>query len=865
MGNEIGKRYEVDLSTPSASGGHDMAFKVFLGKRKKDGVPVSIFLFEKECLKSLEKSQKARVDARLALMRREIKALTDISCPSILKIYESFEENKKIVAFVTEPVAFSLANALGRGPFLSAGRRREVEELELLPMEVSRGFCSLLEALKFVHEHQRVHFAVCPEHVFVTPSGEWKLAGLGFAQAVDPADPSVPPHAPVPFFSGAEQPLSLPARHPVPALTTTPNLHYAAPELTAAARPARASARADMFSLGVVALEAFGRARAGRPGAAGVLNLGASGAASVDRHRQAAAALSLGAGAPSARFGAPPELEGVLLQMVQPQEASRLASASAALEHPYFSRGDMSILRYLAGLPQRDAPTKASFIANLSANLDLFPKKVQRAALLPPLLDAAVATPQLWPRVLPLLFGGAAPAAAAPAASDPFAGAAPAAAARGAGMLTGMDPQAFKDTVAPRFRHLFGGAAPPEALAAGVARLPEVLALCDDGFAAAQLLPALLRCLDGPPEACAAALRAVPPCAGALKRAAGAAPWFDEELLPRCGRLLVAAQAGAGVRRRAVALFAACGGMFAAANLRQGILPALKICAEKHARGAADLCMCIVGAMDALQRLPSFPKEALASQVVPAVAPFLADKALSAAQFDAVARRVKRWVEEAAADGRKGRPAPSEPLPEGTKLVDMFADGQVAAAARAPGGWQAPGAQQGAPAPPHRPQEPQAPLPWGAGEGAPAAAMWGAAAGSGGGSVAPAAAVSAAPPMAAAPALARSVDLPRPKLSARPPVAADATPAPLAKVQPRGTGQGAVGAGAADLFQGLRMQGAPAAPRDPFAPNGGGGQWHGHGHGMGMGHGHGHGHGHGMARGMSGRTAPPRWRPRPAP
>jgi len=55
MGNEIGKKYDVDLKDPCASGGHNMAWKVFRARRKKDGLLCSVFLFEKDLLKGMEK------------------------------------------------------------------------------------------------------------------------------------------------------------------------------------------------------------------------------------------------------------------------------------------------------------------------------------------------------------------------------------------------------------------------------------------------------------------------------------------------------------------------------------------------------------------------------------------------------------------------------------------------------------------------------------------------------------------------------------------------------------------------------------------------------------------------------------------
>jgi len=45
---------------------------------------------------------------------QDIRALRELNHPSILKVLDVLEENKKCLAFVAERVSFSLANALHR-------------------------------------------------------------------------------------------------------------------------------------------------------------------------------------------------------------------------------------------------------------------------------------------------------------------------------------------------------------------------------------------------------------------------------------------------------------------------------------------------------------------------------------------------------------------------------------------------------------------------------------------------------------------------------------------------------------------------------------------------------------------------------
>ena len=105
----------------------------------------------------------------------------------------------------------------------------------------------LSEALSFVHRTgKRVHGDLTPRSIYVTSGGTWKLGGLGFSIPVGYGE-----QINCPYFTTAGT--SQAARSTL--FTYVPNLCYAAPELTK--EPFKYDTSADMFSLGLIAMECF--------------------------------------------------------------------------------------------------------------------------------------------------------------------------------------------------------------------------------------------------------------------------------------------------------------------------------------------------------------------------------------------------------------------------------------------------------------------------------------------------------------------------------------------------------------------------------------------------------------------------------
>jgi SCY1-like protein 2 len=92
--------------------------------------------------------------------------------PNVLKILEPFHEDSNVLAFVTEPVECTLAQILNQKREVPI--RTDLTELKIILME-------LLEGVSYLNEKTNsAHLNLCPENIFVTPDGKWKIGGFGF-------------------------------------------------------------------------------------------------------------------------------------------------------------------------------------------------------------------------------------------------------------------------------------------------------------------------------------------------------------------------------------------------------------------------------------------------------------------------------------------------------------------------------------------------------------------------------------------------------------------------------------------------------------------------------------------------------------
>ncbi|KAE8962981.1 hypothetical protein PR001_g29525, partial [Phytophthora rubi] len=102
------KHYETPKDC-TASGGHELSWKIFPVVHCKTNHEYSVFLFDKDELKRL--TSKEAQDHVPEVLRQEMKTLRVLRHPHVLKVEEVFEDSRRSLCFVTERVTCSLANA----------------------------------------------------------------------------------------------------------------------------------------------------------------------------------------------------------------------------------------------------------------------------------------------------------------------------------------------------------------------------------------------------------------------------------------------------------------------------------------------------------------------------------------------------------------------------------------------------------------------------------------------------------------------------------------------------------------------------------------------------------------------------------
>ena len=113
-------------------------------------------------------------------------------------------------------------------------------DYSFIDVEYRYGLAQMTDALTFLHVSCRyVHRNICPNSVYVTKSGTWKLAGLEFMEKLGEIDSDEVPCQPwttrMPKFA-------------------QPDLNYIAPEIQ---HKSQCSISSDMFSLGMLMVAVF--------------------------------------------------------------------------------------------------------------------------------------------------------------------------------------------------------------------------------------------------------------------------------------------------------------------------------------------------------------------------------------------------------------------------------------------------------------------------------------------------------------------------------------------------------------------------------------------------------------------------------
>ena len=188
--SEIKKRYDIGDTLGS---GNFATVKRATSKQPTQGIPMDV---------AIKIIDKAKVDD-MQDIRREVEIMQDIDHPGIIKLYEIFDEPKKmhlVMELVTGGELFD--RIVAKGQYTEA--------------DASKAIRALSEALGYLHSKQIVHRDIKPENILCAgpEDAQLKIADFGLARVLSkgdmmkarppacqparpPARPRCSPHAPV--------------------------------------------------------------------------------------------------------------------------------------------------------------------------------------------------------------------------------------------------------------------------------------------------------------------------------------------------------------------------------------------------------------------------------------------------------------------------------------------------------------------------------------------------------------------------------------------------------------------------------------------------------------------------------------------
>jgi SCY1-like protein 2 len=182
VSSTIHNTYEVQPHPKFRSG----PWAVYDAQRRASSSPrhahqnlVSVFTFDKKSLdqsSSLRGSSgtnKAKNEAVVARLKKEVSMLSRLRHPCLLEVVEPIEESRGTLTFVTERVISTLQAVLGRmdggDGYTDSGRGGgSAAKMELDELEIQSGLSSLTKGLQFLHESaMMVHSNLTPQAVFI--------------------------------------------------------------------------------------------------------------------------------------------------------------------------------------------------------------------------------------------------------------------------------------------------------------------------------------------------------------------------------------------------------------------------------------------------------------------------------------------------------------------------------------------------------------------------------------------------------------------------------------------------------------------------------------------------------------------------
>jgi SCY1-like protein 1 len=216
MGNSTSALpYLIENETHSSTGAGTYGWSMHNGKRKSDGMPVTVFKAEKKALMKKSLSSSGLVDPTMTQILPALfhfHKIKTILHPNILRVYatldtdfpngETPEASNQITSAMSNPSSLA---AMERFPATGdliivtepvtplAHYLNAIQALDTQNNSdaIAWGILCLIQALDFLHSTAKLaHGNVCPYSVFVTPAGDFKLGNFALLTPVGDEGPT---------------------------------------------------------------------------------------------------------------------------------------------------------------------------------------------------------------------------------------------------------------------------------------------------------------------------------------------------------------------------------------------------------------------------------------------------------------------------------------------------------------------------------------------------------------------------------------------------------------------------------------------------------------------------------------------------
>lgn len=397
------------ISTQPSS--HSGIWKIYDGQRKSSAKKVSVFVFDRRSLDAPGNGLGARTGApslRVAQqdvverLKREVSSLARLRHPSILELVEPVEETRNGgLMFATERVMTSLA-ALFDGlnnQDIHGEKMRKIDTgkdgintvkakvWDLDELEIQKGLLQVAKGLEFLHESAGlVHGNLTPDAIMITPVGDWKIGGMGFAS---PASDSTKPSSLSPIR------LSEVLLHD-PRLPQSVQLHlnYTSPDFVL---DNKVTSAADMFSFGLLIIALYNSSHVSPIKCHGSLS-------ACKKAFTSPSSMPLEHNKFLINQPVSDQLGSQLLAKLLTRRADQRLTAQTFQQSPYFDNILVSTLKFLDNFPTLTIDDKTQFLEGLANVLPQFPPSVLERKIMPVLVDSMQPREVLLPLLLQNIF-----------------------------------------------------------------------------------------------------------------------------------------------------------------------------------------------------------------------------------------------------------------------------------------------------------------------------------------------------------------------------------------------------------------------------------------------------------------------------